>query len=745
MNEQSYPSVSSTRSAAATALDDLVRRQLRVSDPRDALAVSQALRERYRAEDNALNLEAAGLPFRLAPVEVQRPVQTSTSVELMQARDDVSRDLESLLSDALLKDVYPELRGWAQHIRQAVMEGAQAARFALDPWQRDQAMGTRRLLGDYARVARFVGALTPGVTRSYRALAHSLDEISSVILVTMGEAIAQAGYGGGRFLLQAPASELQARRDAVLNALRTLVGSRQVILAQGDWGYGLHALRQVTQFLDQSGMTDLRALFQENYVARTLDELVQWATRGSAEDLRALGATAQLTMGKFRRLLIVSGNIPDPQSPPLTTYLDAIRLFLDAFGSGAGYRLLYIARPAIAHYGLYGIGGPDAATQRMLDITGLRGELAQLLDCLGCSCTDSDIRCQLRLDKVLYDVDRAIDLYVMGTDPEGDGLPENRAAAYGAIIEALPIDNDGVPLNLVCADGRLACILGDLRDKLFAIADDEVLGGFEDADLDQMHQELCIQRDAELQWESLLHTLAPSCFNGTVRTEAALGARTNGAVNSSGVLTPTLELVDAALDLIDKARGDDGARRPIVTVDTTAPIPPHTSTGVAILAGIQDQQGNPGNVGTARSIKKAAKALGCIAQKHQYRSGQGIPKGDRDGEWYCDVLARSMTDVEGLRRTMNDSPRDSEVFTLASQVLAELPEPLEFPATLATFTIGSPDDASDLKQTVAEINQSQGTQLLLSQRKARQLPAARRRSSRPPPPDSSRDDSDKHE
>ena len=43
--------------------------------------------------------------------------------------------------------------------------------------------------------------------------------------------------------------------------------------------------------------------------------------------------------------------------------------------------------------------------------------------------------CQILLDKLLYDTDRAIDLYALGSDPDGDGEPEWRAAAYGVLIE----------------------------------------------------------------------------------------------------------------------------------------------------------------------------------------------------------------------------------------------------------------------------------------------------------------------
>ena len=56
-----------------------------------------------------------------------------------------------------------------------------------------------------------------------------------------------------------------------------------------------------------------------------------------------------------------------PGSRLLAAFLEAIHLFVDGFqGSGSGYRLLFIARPPAVFYGLYGIGGPDKPTERLI-------------------------------------------------------------------------------------------------------------------------------------------------------------------------------------------------------------------------------------------------------------------------------------------------------------------------------------------------------------------------------------------
>jgi hypothetical protein len=129
---------------------------------------------------------------------------TSSDVELQQAIDDVERDLRELTTNNLLKDTTPELEGWGTAVRSAITEGSAAARFSLDPRQRDKAFAIRRQLGDYSRMARLVGALTPTLSPTYRKFAQSLDEVAAVLMVLMGEALSNVGFSGGRFLLQVP-------------------------------------------------------------------------------------------------------------------------------------------------------------------------------------------------------------------------------------------------------------------------------------------------------------------------------------------------------------------------------------------------------------------------------------------------------------------------------------------------------------------------------------------------------------
>lgn len=423
------------------ALDNLIRRELKVGDPSDPHQVAQALLSRYQGDPraSAIAQEASGLPF-LQAVPLPAPVlqsPTSTATEWRQACDDVDRDLAGLATDAILKDITPELNGWAQAIRTTLQEGYNAARFALDPHQRDKGFAMRRQLNAYARLSRLVGTHTPTMVANYRALAQSLDEAANLLLVMMGEALASIGFGGGRFLPQVPYTDLQTRRDAAIHALRNLVGSTQQAYGPQDWPRGLDAYRQLHDLLEAQGQNDLRSLLVESELARTMDELVQRGSDATSDGLRAVGSTALLSVERLRRLVAIGRRGVSPESPSMYAFLEALQLFADSFESAGGFRLMKIARPPILFYGLYGSTGMDDADQRLVDMITRRGMLADRIDCIagGC-CTNPGERVGVvLLDKVLYDLDRSIDLYALGD--ENFGQTERRAAAYGYLIAAV--------------------------------------------------------------------------------------------------------------------------------------------------------------------------------------------------------------------------------------------------------------------------------------------------------------------
>ncbi|WP_139558334.1 hypothetical protein [Methylotetracoccus oryzae] len=518
------------------ALDNLLRRELRVSDPNDPHQIANALLDRFKESPRAqaIGQEARGLPFLQAlPAAVSAmPAGNSSDVELQQAKDDVERDLQELLTNSLLKDVTPEIHGWAQAIRSAIQEGTMAARFALDPRQRDKSFAIRRQLSDYARMARLVGTLTPATSMIYRKFAQSLDEVGAVILVLMGESLSNVGFNGGRFLLQVPFAELEVRRDTVIYSLRNLIGATQEAYGPNDWPRGLDGYRLLFRELENQGYGDLRALLQENELSRIMDELIERADHGRVQGLRALGSTARIDIERFRRLVVIGQqlavdeqNQPAPWSPPLTAFLESLLLFSDSFDSSGGFRLVRVARPPVLYYGLFGNRVADAGEDRLMALIVERNRLAEGLDCWAdCECGPDAVICQVILDKLLYDTDRAVDLYCNGQ--QSFGLPEQRASAYGLLVDvfANPRPGELGPRFEACSARQDSSLAQRVRESLNAISGNLGLRPAEfQTEFDHpqrraafqalLHQELCLQRQREDQSRAMLETLAPNCHS----------------------------------------------------------------------------------------------------------------------------------------------------------------------------------------------------------------------------------------
>lgn len=565
------------RSPSAQAVDNVLRRVLKVRDPADSSQIAKALLDRYGEQANQLMNERSGLPV-VSPARrmtvVPATATASYGPELVQAYDDFERDMRTLQDDSQLKDIRAELEGWSRAIRLTADDGIAAARSALDPRQRDRVFAARRQLGDYARLARYVGALTPDCNASYRKLAQACDVLSGLMLVLTGDGLAAGGVTRSTVMLQVPAGDLVERRDAAINALRILVGSTREAYGQNDWPRGLEAYRRLLSAFDSAGQSDLRALFNEQTLARTMDELIDLAAGNTSDGLRALGTASLITVDRLNRLVMFAQAIyPSPtseapdappvsDSPPLVSFLSALTLFVEAFsGAGGAQRLLYIARPPLIFYGLYGFGGPDAATQRLLRLVQLRGTLAEEIDCfLECNC--DGVACQLMLDKTLFDVDRAIDLYCLGSDPDGNGDAERRAAAFGALIVALGVYAKDLGAELesvdrdqdvpgITRDDKLDCDFSDELVETLADIVDELqwpdviteLPDDSDADKDErrrigalIHSELCLQQAAERRWARLVSTLAPACRRDLLSDEE----------------NPVLDLLRAALAEINQ-------------------------------------------------------------------------------------------------------------------------------------------------------------------------------------------------
>jgi len=531
------------------ALDNLLRNELRVNNPRDAKQIAAGLQSYYQDHPQALGMRqevmgTANLPAPLPSATASAATRGSSDTEFGIANGDVEKALADLGSNPLTNDITPEMNGWADSIRGAIGQGHTAARHGLDPTQRDKVMAVRRQLGEYARMARFVGSLSPGMTQNFRRLGRALDEVSAVLLVQLGESLASVGFATGYYLLQVPLPELQQRRDAVVFALRNFNGGTQQAYGPDDWPRGVDAYRRLYQWLEEQGQGDLRSLLLENEIAQTMDALITRAQNGTSEGLRALGVTAQLDIERFRRMAIVAPGAMSREdghfdrSPPLESYLQALELFAETFRPAGGLRLLRIARPPILLYGLYFTNQLEH-DNALFDLIAARGSLATIFDGLFPSNSARGVQPQVLLDMLLLELDRGIDLLAMGASTSEGGPTEWRAISFWAIIKVIyelltnrvpgepgiavewqpgsPIRHlieSGFKLDLdqINADYRQAVLnaagLHRAFQRYFSIGQTHVPTHLDDRQRKSVAEELRVQESLEIRWENLVRTVA---------------------------------------------------------------------------------------------------------------------------------------------------------------------------------------------------------------------------------------------
>jgi hypothetical protein len=443
-----------SRSPQTILVDNVLRRELRIADPSDPAQVSAALLNLYPQHSDQMARERAGFSYSAAPTLAPAvPAQGgATSSEIVEAQSDLDRDIDTLSNSSELKDLQIELQGWGRAVRQAATDGLAAGPLALDMIQFDRAMSARRTLEDYARMSRFVGAMSGDTSPYFRHFAQSCDVIGGLILVSMGEGLAANGVTRGSQMIRVSAGDLQSRRNAVVFALRSLVGSVEAPL-DGGWPRGPESYRVLVRHLENSGQTDLRTLLDEGALSAALDQLVDLATGATSAGLRELSSASAILVQRLQQLVqygqtvsVTAINIGTgettprgtPESPLLAGFVSALQLFIDAFTTRSSGRLLYLARPPMVTYGLYGMTGPDAATLRLIGLANLRGQLAERIDFYADVNSDNaSALTTVLLDLLLYRVDRAIDFYAVGVNPAGTGDAEIRAAATGILIYAL--------------------------------------------------------------------------------------------------------------------------------------------------------------------------------------------------------------------------------------------------------------------------------------------------------------------
>jgi len=554
MTTNAYPvPAGQQRSQGALTVDNVFRRMLKVANPRDPDEVAKALLSRYADDAQKIKREQQGVPissYQLA--EMAGQVSGPLSTEIRQATNDLERDLGVLVSDIQLKDIAPELRGLANSVRDAATMGLAAAKLALDPAQRDRAFAARRTLGDYARLTRLLGAVTACATALYCRVSQSIDMCSNIILVSAGEALAGAGVTKSGGLLQVPAAELQSRRDAIVGSLRRLMGVEgDVIIAlsnvlnqqsTGPSPGAAGALALVISELEDSGAQDLRALLDEGFVSGLLDNLLDHAVATTPDSLRSIGSTAVVTSGMLVRFVDLIEPLTIPANGARTLeqsiildYVIALKSFSAGFrASKSGYRLPFLARPPLLGYGFYGAGGVDTATSMLQTLAVKRSQIAELVDCLCCVCTENSAVAAAIAAKLLFDLDRAIDLFCLGDAGDAVGVPELHAAAYGYIYhEASRANFTRTPnprwTRGAVGSGVLVKALPTIKDALAEVEKLLLLRGTEEPedwgiripkdggtlDADEVEEilerVLTVQRQDEERWRQLALAWSPIC------------------------------------------------------------------------------------------------------------------------------------------------------------------------------------------------------------------------------------------
>jgi hypothetical protein len=538
-NDPATRTITSDRSPPTAAVDNLLRRALKISDPRNADEVAKGLLARYPDDAAKIKREQMGVPFSIMAAQ---PVVVAPAIgrpDLTAATDTLERTLTELTSSPDLADVAPEMRGWATIIRRANADGCASAAYAIDANERDRAFAARRTLSDYARLARYAAAINTCAKEIYCRLAQACDRIANVILVLIGDALDNAGVTRSGAVIQVPAATLQSRRDSLVLALRNLL-QLDPASDQETWPRGTVAVAQIYRGLQQAGAPDLRALLDEAHLSRQLDDLIDLATGSTPDGLRALGATAGVTVQRLRRFFILANGLVTPTSPPATNFFAQLELFIDSFrDSRAGYRLPFLARSPLLVSSNRVTGQMDQPTERLLRLALERTALADAIDCLCCTCNAQDTEDLIVAGQVLFNIDRAIDLYALGTARNGLGDAEWRAAAIGALAFAcfrpnppppppvIPVAPAPLPLALfnvapfqqftdIAVNLRWVTITPPLFPGRPAIVNPDITTTVPTAAMRRLRQRqlaavVNTMIDEERRWAVLVSTIAPLC------------------------------------------------------------------------------------------------------------------------------------------------------------------------------------------------------------------------------------------
>lgn len=445
----------------SSLVDDFLRRELRVGDPRNLASVLGALQRRYPAAVQRLEQESTGVPVQLSAAvqvpEVLTPaIATPSSREGQRVMDNLERDLQALLTHPANREVLPELRGWRTTLSREVSDGLAAAALAQDPATRDRAFTAVRQLEEFARVARLTATNRVELLYEYRRLATTIDAAAMAIRIGMGEALDAAGLSDGGLILPIAASEGRERKQGLIYALRRLAGGTD----QDDWPDAAASFRQLRSRLQKRGRAELLPYLREDYLSVRLDNLLGEVERQDANALRELSASSS-ELSRLQELLSVvaeSDGDPLPASEALSAFVENLRLFLELFGLGdagranrIGARLTELALPLP----LAATSGDDidriGRRKLRILVTGRQEFALAVENHFEAAATggDDDERDELEhADQALYHLDRAIDLMALGSEQDDD--EEQLAAGHlGLAITLLAeVDVDDPPVPL---------------------------------------------------------------------------------------------------------------------------------------------------------------------------------------------------------------------------------------------------------------------------------------------------------
>jgi hypothetical protein len=538
-------------------IDDFLRRELRVGDPRSAVEVVAALRRRYASDAARIDSEAAGLPMRVdaRPSEwlmSAAVAETPGSKEERRLINDLGSDLQALIDSRDNREWAIEIRGWRDALLRELAEGTAAARFAQDPAMRDRGFLSVRRLSEYARVARLVGVLNLLMNDDYRRLAATLDDAANVVRIMMGEALYDAGLADGGVIIQVPLVDMRQRREAVIVALRRLGGLSEPTL-DGEWGDDLAAYRGLLEEIDERSAPELNVYLRDELLASILDGLIGSISRRDADSLRQVAATAPVEIARMQRLLdIIASRVqrdPATLSAALAAFSESLRLFIDAFEQDrTAARLIDLAMPLpMAAAQLDETDGEGR--QALLELVLARGAYAREVDCfLACCGSDvDDLEFQVKLDKFLSMLDRAVDLYCLG---DSNGQEEKRAAVFRLVADVLRNDShvSGRPTTdpLRRSLEKLSATLGRVTPT----------GG-------QVLQVFDEQFAEERDWKVLVKSLAPNCVGGRIdpfaATEALLTTAQGGPSVPHTADMPRFLTIRASLDRMATTKALGGA------------------------------------------------------------------------------------------------------------------------------------------------------------------------------------------